>query len=114
LFWCYRRDFEAVGGFNEKFSIAEDLEFAKRLKGYGKKRKLKFHTLHRTYITTSCRKFDRFGDWFAFRFLLFHWKEIRLELKGVGHTFADRYFYDFEHNTRCPKPRAPKETLPGT
>ncbi|MDD4872492.1 MAG: glycosyltransferase, partial [Kiritimatiellae bacterium] len=27
LYWCYRRDFEAIGGFNENLLVAEDLDF---------------------------------------------------------------------------------------
>ena len=65
LFWCRRRDFKAIGGFKEALLIAEDLDFAIRLRAYGRRRKLKFTSLKNAHIVTSCRKFDRFGDWFA-------------------------------------------------
>jgi glycosyltransferase involved in cell wall biosynthesis len=36
LFWCYKRDFEAIGGFDESLVSVEDLDFAVRLKrSYG-------------------------------------------------------------------------------
>ena len=31
-FWCERAAFEAVGGFDEKLAMAEDVDFAKRLR----------------------------------------------------------------------------------
>lgn len=96
LYWCRRQDFEAVGGFNEALFLAEDLDFAKRLRAYGRKRNLKFTMLKNAHIVTSCRKFDRFGDWFVFKLILFRAKQIIRELKGKDHTLADELFYDFD------------------
>ena len=96
LFWCHRCDFEAIGGFNEMMLIAEDLEFAKRLREYGKKQNKSFINLGGTHIVTSSRKFDKFGDWLIFRILL-HPHKIRSSLHGKDRSFADTYFYDFEH-----------------
>ena len=64
LFWCLRKDFEAIGGFNENLVSLEDLDFAKRLKAYGKSKGRRFTTIKRAHIITSCRKFDTFGDWY--------------------------------------------------
>jgi glycosyltransferase involved in cell wall biosynthesis len=89
LFWCYRRDFEAVGGFNETLVSAEDLDFAKRLKAYGKKRGLRFKTITRAHITTSCRKFDTFGDWYLFKNPGLVWKI----MKGDNQKAADLFYY---------------------
>ena len=36
LFWCFKRDFEAIGGFNESLVTLEDLDFANRLASYDK------------------------------------------------------------------------------
>lgn len=96
LFWCGRSDFMAVGGFDERLLIAEDLDFAKRLRAHGKAKGLRFGVLPRAYITTSCRKFDHFGDWFFFKALFFRGRQIRQELEGRGRTFADGFFYDFK------------------
>jgi len=96
LFWCLRRDFEAIGGFNEALLFSEDLDFAKRLKTYGRKRKLKFTMLKNVYIVTSCRKFDKFGDWFVLKLILFRGKEISRGLQGQDHSLANWLFYDFD------------------
>ena len=36
-FWCYRKDFMAINGFNENMLMAEDADFAKRLKEWERK-----------------------------------------------------------------------------
>ena len=95
LYWCYRRDFEAIGGFNEALLVAEDLDFAKRLREHGRAQGKRLTTLRRAHIVTSCRKFDAFGDWHLFRLMLFHGRELRQALRGKDRTFADRHFCDF-------------------
>lgn len=97
LYWCYRRDFEAIGGFNENLVVAEDLNFAKRLKRYGRLANKKFITLPNAHITTSCRKFDHFGDWFVFKQLATNRRELMNAFFSRNNVLADRYFYDFEH-----------------
>lgn len=94
-YWLYRRDFEAVHGFNERVIVAEDLEFAGRLRDHGKKTGRRFTTLWHAGIRTSCRKFDHFGDWIVLRMLLRPRKLTRI-VKGQDQRFADRFFYDFE------------------
>jgi glycosyltransferase involved in cell wall biosynthesis len=89
LFWCNRSDFEAVGGFNEALVSAEDLDFAKRLKSYGRKKGKRFKTLTRARIVTSCRKFDTFGDWYLFKNPALVWKII----KGNNQQAADLFYY---------------------
>ncbi|MDP4115665.1 MAG: glycosyltransferase [Bacteroidota bacterium] len=42
LYWCYRKDFEKIDGFKEAYRVAEDIDFAKRLKKLGKNEKKKF------------------------------------------------------------------------
>jgi glycosyltransferase involved in cell wall biosynthesis len=95
LYWCYRRDFEAIGGFNEAVLVGEDLEFAKRLKDHGRRQERRFGVLWGAHIVTSARKFDRFGDWFVLRMLL-NPRALMRAARG-DRAFADRYFYDFEH-----------------
>lgn len=91
LFWCRREDFWNIGGFNENLVSVEDLDFARRLKAYGKSRGKKYGTLWRNGITTSCRKMDRFGDWFFIR----HPSAAFRLLTGRDRAEADRYYYDF-------------------
>ena len=97
LYWCYRRDFEALGGFDEALFVAEDLNFAKRLKRRGRAQGKKFGALPGVHITTSCRKFDYFGDWFFFQQIVCGRAEINGVLQGKDTAFIHRYFYDFEH-----------------
>ena len=90
LFWCQRRDFEAVGGFNESLVSAEDLDFAKRLKAYGKTKSKRFKTITRAHIITSCRKFDTFGDWYLFKNPVLVWKI----MQGDNQKAADLFYYN--------------------
>ena len=105
-YWCKRGDFEAVGGFNEALFMGEDLEFAQRLKRYGKGRRLRFITLPRASITTSMRKFDRFGDWYFLRTLLFQVRRKKIakwyrgEYADEERLFADQYFYEWEEDKK--------------
>jgi glycosyltransferase involved in cell wall biosynthesis len=92
LFWCRRKDFEAIGGFDEGMVSGEDLDFALRLKAYGKACGKPFRTLWRASIRTSCRKFDRFGEWY----LLLRPSLITTILRGKDQVTADAYYYDLE------------------
>jgi len=96
LYWCFRRDFEAVGGFKETLRVGEDLDFARRLKNYGRLGGLRFINLDKAHIVTSCRKFDHFGDWLFFRELFFHPIRLSRVLRGQNDSIADVYFYDFK------------------
>ncbi len=98
MFWCRKKDFDAIGGFNEKVIVGEDLDFAFRLKAYGKKTGRKFGTIWRHGITTSCRKFDRFGDWFMLGLLVKHPLLVWKALRSTDRTIADKVFYDFKRN----------------
>jgi glycosyltransferase involved in cell wall biosynthesis len=93
LFWCLRKDFEALGGFNESLRVGEDVDFAKRLRALGRRVRKPFRTLWRTHIVTSCRKFDVLGDWYCLRRPRMLWRAVHgREEEGVG----DRLFYDFK------------------
>lgn len=67
LFWCYKKDFDAINGFDENLLLAEDVNFALRLRNWGKQCGKKFNTIKKAYITTSSRKHDKFGDWNWFK-----------------------------------------------
>jgi hypothetical protein len=94
MFWCCRKDFEAIGGFNEDFVTVEDLDFAIRLRQHGKATGRRITTLWRAPITTSCRKFDRFGDWYLLRHPIVFWRL----LGGKNRRHADAFYYDFKRN----------------
>jgi hypothetical protein len=90
LFWCLRKDFEAIDGFNENLVSLEDLDFAQRLKTYGKSKGKRFTTIRKAHIITSCRKWDEFGDWY----LLMNPRLVRRILKGKSQEDADKFYYD--------------------
>jgi len=92
LFWCLRKDFDAIGGFNEELISLEDVDFAKRLKAHGKRQGKRFNTILRGHIVTSCRKFDRFGDWY----LLTNPRFVFRLISGKDRKAADTYYYDVE------------------
>jgi hypothetical protein len=90
MFWLTRATFDAVGGFDESLVSVEDLDFALRLKRFGKLRGLKYGKLRRTFITTSCRKFDQFGDWYLFR----NPRLVRQIFTGRNREAADGFYYE--------------------
>ena len=90
MFWLKRQDFEMLGGFDESLVSAEDIDFGVRLRALGIQRGQRYGTLWNAPITTSCRKFDHFGDWFALRNV----KLIRSIIGGKDRRAADLYFYD--------------------
>lgn len=92
MFWFLRESFEAVGGFDESLVSVEDIDFALRLKAYGKTLGKRYGTIWRHGITTSCRKFDTFGDWYLFR----NPRLVKEILKGTNRRAADHFYYDVE------------------
>ncbi|MFB3894736.1 MAG: glycosyltransferase family 2 protein [bacterium] len=92
-FWCYRKDFEAIHGFDERFYSSEDLDFAKRLKSYGKTQGKQFKTLWKTHIIASSRKGESLGDWY----LLKHPTMIFKLLGGKNQDAANKFYYDCKH-----------------
>lgn len=90
MFWCRRADFEAIGGFDERLVSVEDLDFAERLRAHGRRDGRRFGTLWRAPLTTSCRKFDRFGDWYLFLNPRLVWRIFR----GTDREAADGFWYE--------------------
>lgn len=89
LFWVSKTDFEAIGGFDERFLTVEDLDFGKRLKEHGKSSGRKYGTLMLSPLITSCRKFDQFGDWYMIK----NRKEVRRMFIGSDIAVAEKYWY---------------------
>jgi glycosyltransferase involved in cell wall biosynthesis len=92
MLWFLRGVFEAIGGFDESLVSVEDVDFALRLKAYGKAQGKRYGTLWRHGITTSCRKFDKFGDWYLFR----NPRLIREIFEGTNRPAANQFYYDVE------------------
>lgn len=90
MFWCYKRDFEKIGGFDESLVSLEDMDFAARLNKLGVSRGQKYGTLKKSYILTSSRKFDEFGDWY----LIKNRKLTKRIFTGKDREAADGFYYD--------------------
>ncbi len=90
LFWCRKRDFEEIGGFDSRFVSVEDVDFARRLKAHGRRSRRGWGTLLWKPLVTSCRKFDQFGDWYLFRNPAF----VRKVFRGDDRQAADKFWYD--------------------
>ncbi len=49
LFWLTRETYDAVGGFNEEWVSAEDLDFARRVRAWGRSRGLCYGLIHKAF-----------------------------------------------------------------
>jgi hypothetical protein len=92
MFWLLRKDFETIGGFDESHVSVEDYYFAMKLRYYGIQKGLKYGTIRKANIVTSCRKFDQFGDWY----LLKNPKLVKQIFTGINRKAADKFYYDIE------------------
>ena len=90
MFWFRREDFERIGGFDESLVSLEDMDFAVRLNKLGASDGKKFGTLKKSYIVTSSRKFDKFGDWYLIR----NRKLTKRIFTGRDQEAADAFYYD--------------------
>ena len=90
MFWFHRRDFDAIGGFDESLVSLEDMDFAVRLNRLANERGMKYGTLKRSYIVTSSRKFDDFGDWYLIR----NSKLTKRIFTGRDRQASDQFYYD--------------------
>ena len=92
MFWFLRKSFDAIGGFDDSLVSLEDLDFSSRLKAYGKSRGQRYGKIGRNGITTSSRKFDKFGDWYLFN----NPRLMRELFTGSNQSAADYFYYDVE------------------
>jgi glycosyltransferase involved in cell wall biosynthesis len=97
--FCRRKDFEAVGGYNEGRLFAEDVQFLWDLKRLGRARNQKLARVTSAKAIASTRKFDKHGDWHYLwmMLLLLYW------LLFSPHSldkFALTYWYD-NHRDVC-------------
>ena len=96
LFWCRREDFEEIGGFDESRWSGEDFDFAVRLKRRGRATGRRFGILWKAPLVTSCRKFDRWGDWFVWKLLLRHPRAFVDVYRGRNPELARLFWYEAE------------------
>ncbi|HET6267544.1 MAG TPA: glycosyltransferase [Acidobacteriota bacterium] len=90
--FCRRADFEAMGGYNEKLILAEDVQFLWDMRRLGKKRGQKLSRATTAKAIASVRKFDTFGQWHFLSQLprAAYWK---LFAPDRFVAFADKYWY---------------------
>jgi glycosyltransferase involved in cell wall biosynthesis len=100
MFWCRRADFDAVGGFDESLTMAEDLDFAMRLRRHGRRSGRRFRDLRGVPVVVCCRKFDTFGDWHILK-LAGRGRELMASFRGTDTRFVDEYFYDYDRSARA-------------
>ncbi len=58
LIYVTKKDFEKLGGFNENYYAAEDIDFVLKMKSLGKVYDKKFSNINQGYVVTSSRKFQ--------------------------------------------------------
>lgn len=92
MYWFKKSDFDAIGGFDENLHIAEDVDFLRRLKLYGRKNGKRHTIISNESITTSCRKFDEFGDWHFVRLFGNPWK-VKRAILGQEREYLDKNWY---------------------
>jgi glycosyltransferase involved in cell wall biosynthesis len=97
MLWCYKCDFDAIGGFDESLVCVEDVDFAKRLKELGRTRSKRYGTIRKGYVTTSCRKFDQFGDWYFVRN-----PRVVYEIFKKNQKIAENFYYHARRDVRKP------------
>lgn len=89
MFWCLKKDFDAIGGFDESLACIEDIDFGNRLKRYGRDSGKRYYKIRKAHIVTSCRKFDQFGDWYFFKNPMVVYRVFKRDQKQ-----ADQFYYD--------------------
>jgi glycosyltransferase involved in cell wall biosynthesis len=92
MVFCFRDDFEAIGGYDESLLFAEDVNFLFRMRSRGRKRKQKLFRATRAKAIASLRKFDQHGEWHYFSLM---WRVLKGGLgRGKGtRELADDYWY---------------------
>lgn len=92
VFWR-RADFEALGGYDERRLVAEDVDFLWRLRRLGRSRGQRLTRLRGVKTITSTRKFDLHGDWHYFLQMPAQaWRLLRD--RNAVNDFARRYWYE--------------------
>lgn len=66
MYWCRRDDFDAIGGFDERVSTVDDLDFARRLRDHGLRTGRRFVNLRQAPVTTLCRRAAADDYFYAF------------------------------------------------
>jgi glycosyltransferase involved in cell wall biosynthesis len=90
--FCRRRDFEAIGGYDERRFFAEDVKLLWELRRIGKTRGERLTRLRTVKALGSTRKFDIHGDWHYFSDLLRLVPKMLFSPHATS-DFANKYWY---------------------
>lgn len=90
--FCRATDFRAIGGFDERRSFGEDVQFLLDLRRLGRTRGQRLGRARRAKAIASTRKFDRHGDWHYFP-LLFRLLGPMLRSPGTRNELVENYWY---------------------
>ena len=89
--FCRRADFAALGGYDTRKRVAEDVDFLWRLWRLGRSRGQRLVRARGIKAVASARKFDDHGEWHYFGMVPLGFK---LALgRGDGDGFVTRYWY---------------------
>jgi glycosyltransferase involved in cell wall biosynthesis len=97
--FCRRKDFEAIGGYDERRFFGEDVQLLFDLRRVGRQKGQRLVRLRPFKAIASCRKFDIHGDWHYFTDL-FRLAPLMLHSPGATSRFAEKYWYG---NQRLPE-----------
>ena len=90
--FCDRRDFEGIGGYDERRFFGEDVQLLWDLKRVGRERRQRLTRLRAVKALASMRKFDQHGDWHYFPLIL-RLLPLMLGAPSATTDLARRYWY---------------------
>ena len=99
--FCSRRDFEAIGGYDERRYFGEDVKLLLDLRRLGRGRGQRLTRLRKVKALGSTRKFDLHGDWHYLSDLV-HLVPKMMWRPAATSEFAQKYWYGEQ---RPPKDR---------
>jgi glycosyltransferase involved in cell wall biosynthesis len=93
LSFCWREDFEAVGGYDENRFYAEDVIFPLALRRLGRSRGQQLTRVPKVKALQCTRKFDQFGEW-HYLWMLGHVIKSLITSNWHDEKLAERYWYN--------------------
>ncbi|HUQ49588.1 MAG TPA: glycosyltransferase [Terriglobales bacterium] len=90
VIFCRKADFDALGGYSEKYLFAEDLAMILAFRRFGNKTGRRLFRLNAAHAIMSTRKFDQHGDW---HFLFFPRAWPIVFSRNGFRRYAEMYWY---------------------